>query len=222
MKNFKQHDVVMIATDKASILSKDRYGHLYLGNYPNNEIFNQHLYIKSDDVIKEGDWYLMWLINKYELMQCRDEHKADRCNNHPAIKNNCKKIIATTDSSLKECINKCINDWATDEDNTYILLSQIPQSFIEHYITEYNKGNVITKVMIEYEEYDVLNERDADGYPIQNYKLLINPDNTINIKPIKDSFSREEFLKLLEDYRSYAWKNGLSLIDKNKWINENL
>jgi len=48
-----------------------------------------HIYITSDDEIKEGDWYYSKEFNV--ILQCECDYIKDI---------NCKKIIATTDKSL--------------------------------------------------------------------------------------------------------------------------
>lgn len=106
------------------------------------------------------------------------------------LPNNSKKIIATTDTSLD--------------------LPSIPQQFIQYYIEEYNKGNVIDKAQVEY----------TDLYLSVNYtsSLMINTDNTINVKPIKDSWSRDEVMKLLLDFNN----DKPGIFDCNQWVKENL
>lgn len=59
-----------------------------------------HLYQAEKKDIEVGDWYLFWLFNGWELMQCKDEDEANRCNNHYIIAENCYKIVATTDKTL--------------------------------------------------------------------------------------------------------------------------
>jgi hypothetical protein len=133
----------------------------------------QHLYIINDDVIKVNNWYLA--TDKIE--QCFSKEEAND------LTSNCKKIIATTDNNLaipydgKTSISK---DW----DGRY--LPQIPQSFIEQYITEYNKGKIISDVLVEYTEL------------FGDKGILVDENNTINIKTVKDSFSREDMIK-------FAW-----------------
>jgi len=47
----------------------------------------------------------------------------------------------------------------------------------------------------------------------------VNSDNTINIKPIKDSWSREEVVHFLNQYRLFGHSD---LPGFNKWVEENL
>ncbi len=119
-------------------------------------------------------------------------------------KSYCFKIIATTDISLT----------ITNYNNgTWSYLPQPSQQFIKQYIEEYNKGNVITKVEVEYwcgETNCNCATRQQDCFRAkQNQVIKINPDNTINIKPIKDSWSREEVIELINK----AIKEGFYLSD---------
>jgi len=76
------------------------------------------------------------------------------------------------------------------------LLPQIPQQFIEQYITEYNKGNIGSEVVVEYESVEY-----ARNMPMIHQKYYVDElkltNNTINIKTVKDSFSREEVNALI-------------------------
>ena len=135
---------------------------------------SQHLYILSDEEAKEGDWQLS-----------NDKHIAIRTN---SFHESDKKIIATTDKSL------VIEGKAQSGDIAWRhSLPQPSQSFIEKFVEEYNKGNVITDVMVEYhaELYD-----GTETTAQLSRRLKINPDNTINIKPIKDSWSISEVKQL--------------------------
>ena len=104
----------------------------------------QHLYIISDDEIKEDDWFIG---DNISIKQCT-------LNNGGNINfkggwysgsTNCKKIIATTDTSL----NYETPFYGMDADNNFPTPSQ---QFITKYIEEYNKGNIIADVLVEYEQ----------------------------------------------------------------------
>lgn len=61
-------------------------------DFHNTDLQQYELYILSDEEIKEGDWQINHLTNKV----------SQRSNSFLEInKENCSKIIATTDSSLK-------------------------------------------------------------------------------------------------------------------------
>lgn len=205
-------------------------------DFDDDESF-QHLYLLSDEEIEEGDCYIHFNLNCNEY----SVHKADEhfnSDNNPNIIDNRsfvfpywdKKIIATTDNSLRidydyhmvrtsEETKKCYNK----------SLPLIPQSFIEHYISEFNKGNKIEKVMVEYEEFAPNNGINLnDGY---RKELKVLNDNIITIKQVKDSWSREELYELLRKafkvghdrgYSGYPNTDNWSKPEFEQWIQENL
>ncbi len=158
---------------------------------PNNDVYSvkQHLYIINDDVIKEGDW--CYIKNRVDgefidkVSKTTDKGIWTQNDNYYypyKVDSNtiCKKIIATTDKGLFKV-------------GEYNPLPQIPQSFIEQYITEYNKGSIISNVLVECEDIHLLPFNDG-RLPIWRKELPLKlTNNTINIKTVKDSFSREEY-----------------------------
>lgn len=194
---------------------------------PNVELFkHQHLYIISDDEIKEGDWFINDL-NQIKKCTSRDtEGYIDFEGGFNTKPSSCKKIIATTDSSLWRPSHKYASD--------VILLPQPSQQFIEKFIEEYNRGNVITDVLIEYElisneEYFGNTVNPDYDVPYFDEKLKINPkDNTITIKKVKDSWSREEVIEFgnkVKEYCKNGWKSDSLhrvFFEWDKWIEENL
>jgi len=225
MEQFKRVKVIMLPTENKinslkgykdnSLLFqfKERYRTIeaekpYVSNY--------HLYIISDDEIKEGDWFIS---EKYSKPIQYPKYGTEN-------QGNMKKIIATTDTSLT--IQDTLNQ------NKIHYLSQPSQQFIEKYIESYNKGEVITDVLVEYENnYDLHYYTPPGGIEccekINNWKLKINPkDSTITIKKVKDSWNKEE-LQPLKDYyehsKQFVRSNDYREQDVQKifkWIEENL
>ena len=81
-------------------------------------------------------------------------------------------------------------------------LPQIPLSFIDHYVSEYNKGNIIETVEVLYDE-EYIGSRGEYGeeqltHENYLYALKLNSSNEIYIKPVKISWNREEIIKLFE------------------------
>lgn len=180
MSTLKECKVVMLPTKDKSTIKKSKFTDK-LDYSPAMILIDehnwqpQHLYILSDDEIKEGDWYY-----KPDLNQI---FKAEYT---PGDKN-CKKIIATTDKSLKYALNDKRTIW-------HDTLPEPSQGFVKKYC---EKGG-IDKVMVEYEGYKVNGMIDE----ATSYRLKISVDNTITIKPIKNSWNREEVEALIWSYSS--------------------
>ena len=234
MKNEKKCKVLLLPTNKPSKL-----GNLatYQGkslakvikegvNLKNTTVQFWNLYIISDDEIKEGDWFINDL-NQIKKCTSRDtEGYIDFEGGFNTKPSSCKKIIATTDSSLWRPSHKYASD--------VILLPQPSQQFIEKFIEEYNRGNVITDVLIEYElisneEYFGNTINPDDDVPYFDERLKINSkDNTITIKKVKDSYSREEVIEFgnkVKEYCKDGWKEETLhrvFFEWDKWIEENL
>ena len=172
----------------------------------------QHLYITSDEEIKEGDWF--YYEAEKTIMQCTEHNfyfTPELIQNY----SNVYKIIATTDKYIT------IDGYDSSDEDSIVkcYLPQPSQQFIEKYIKEYNKGNVISDVEVEYDKatYDKWLENGAS--PVFD-SLKVNPDNTINIKQIKDSWSREEIGNILNDFFNDHTNCQNANIDK--WLEENL
>lgn len=183
-----------------------------------------HIYITSDEKIKEGDWILNFAFKEQDplLQKCMNNSEAWRWNNEPMFKYRSFKIIATTDTSLKVS-NDYNPEWL-------VPISQPSQEFINRYIEEYNKRNKIEDVLVEYELNIPENANKFPHFKVEvvrcvweeDYRLKINPkDNTITIRKVKDSWSREEVISLIKKYSKEAC--GQPWFDTDdKWIEENL
>ena len=248
MGTFKKGKVVMLPTNERVINTKEyqlllsnslfwtskieieRYdeGWFFLNNssnhnscaitIPNVDIFkHQHLYIILDDEIKLFDWVynnkeniVERITSKTKLIFVLEENKENQT---------FKKIIATTDTSLEP------RNLYGNSGLFKTILPQPSQQFIQKFVEEYNKGNIIEDVLVEYgKEY--VDEKDAYGYN----KLKINPkNNTITIKKAKDSWTREEVIELCRQaFIDGTYAGGFGPNEKTidseteKWIEENL
>jgi len=204
----------------------------------------QHLYVISNEEVKNNE-LPCWCINKNHdtLYQVQTDGT------------NWYKVIATT--NLEIAIEKdtlsipqrrgLTNHYPVERK----VLPQIPQSFISTYITEYNKGHIIENVEVEYndviicestENYDD-NDLFVNGQKIRSYshkfpevlqrdadtfkKVKVNPDNTINISIIKETWTREEVIALIHKYVDNSVTksptiNSIFHEQANEWINQNL
>jgi len=200
MEQFKRAKCILLNTKEKSIIGQEKITKELRFNSPRQNLDFKNLYIISDDEIKEGDWILS------------DSNVLTQSSNGFDAHDRFKKIIVTTDTSLKfRC--KCCNGTSIIEEEPCRTctsgytgnLPQPSQQFIEKYIEQYNKGNIITNVLVEYNIYD----DQCDGFSCgicncdSTTEKLINElkinqkDNTITIKKLKDSWDREEVIELL-------------------------
>lgn len=164
------------------------------------------MYVVSDDKPINNDWCI-------HLTTLNISQSNDKDNN---LTQGWKKIIATTDTSLFTLADCPVRGAAS---NIKYILPQPSQQFIEKYIESYNKGEIITDVLVEYEEYDPKGWFTKGKSLLPDILKVNSKDNTITIKKLKDSWNKEEVIKLIEDYS--VFDDG-TIFTRNKWINENL
>jgi hypothetical protein len=220
---YKKHPIVILSTkngDNAIISNNGKLGnyrkdYLYTQEYLNStNSSSHHLYILSEDKIKEGDWVLSLLTNNIIRVE------KDNINNLSTHKIYFKKIIATTNSLLTISKDSIGKSFISSIDNQNKLLPQIPESFIKYFIEQYNKGNIITDVNVEYIEPRGCFEGDyyqGNG----KFNLKVTSNNTITIKPIKERWSREEVIELIKKF-DIEERCGNGIFDIDKWIEQNL
>lgn len=179
----------------------------------------QHLYITTDEKIKEGDWIItshiedkkknprICKVNSLKLPFTRTTLNVQGfAYSDTVLIEDSRKIIATTNIKLKD-------------------VAQIPQEFIR----DYCRVGGIDEVLIKY-----VNSRTGGNSLSSNenglcdeWKLKIIPNNITTIHPIKDSWNREEISAILhkyeEDSRYYGRDSYYKGIDiAQDWIEENL
>ena len=181
MKQLRQ--VVMLPTKKASSIIKD-FNNKLIFNYNDTQSLRdgyqfQHLYITSDEEIKEGDGALHQLDSKViQIVEGLLDGDIRRFGY--------TKVIATT--------NKSIGISKDEFESKNWLLPQIPESFIKAFV---ESNGTIEEVLVEYEE--------IEGAMLNlNYKLKTRPDNTIIISQAK-TYTRDE----VEILCNSAYANGM-------------
>ena len=241
----KRCKVVILPTDKAenAILkfgTQLRYVDAYLTQEYIKDIgeTSHHLYIVPTDEevkknpklfeIKEGDWCLMFWdgIKEGELGKVMGNPQQYLPENGHTLNRNLRKIIATTDSVL-------ITPYIQPKDERVLSneekkgLPQPSKAFIEKYC----KVGGIDEIMVEYEEpVNPIKMRgsmssfvgaEAIRQTIFGLQPKVNSHNEIIIHPIKDSWTKEEIIKLIhkldDDLRIHLDPNELDI-----WIKENL
>ena len=231
IKMKKKCKIVMLSTN---ITSNTEVLHIESGGRMIR--FNSyHLYIISDDEIKEGDWCVTNL-NKMEKFNSPWKGEIEI-----SYKQETRKIIASTDSSLN--------------------LPNISEEFIKLYIEKYNSGNPIDEIEVEYEEFVIENgnskpfkitkyfinkcqmtgiKRNAveyfiDGGLIVRSSLLrdvaiisilkLDSNNCISIQNIKDSYTKEKVANKIREFRNALLievQKGIVSDFTEKWIEKNL
>lgn len=181
----------------------------------------QHLYFLSEDKIELNDWCILLddLGNVFSGPQ--------QWLGNGVLNSNLRKIITTTDTSL----------WLHDDTVPYPKTKQLPQpspQFIQKYVEQYNLGNIITKVMVEYEDCgtedkgNIGNLLHGENIPYQEpflmgHRLKVNfKDNTITITKIKDSWTREEVIQKLKAIDKHVKQYNHYFKGIDEWLKENL
>jgi len=217
----RKAQVVMLATKETiagNMLCIDKKSNnLHMINPDENFDIPQHLYFLYDEEIKEDDWCLIdnnvGISTGYQILKCDKSDSKNGWYYFGDMKTGrCKKIIATTNPEL---------NWIKDKYKIQAPLENLPRpsdKFIQKFIEEYNKGNIITEVMVEYEEYKIKGFAGGEGF-----QLKIAPDNTITIHPVEknsdllfdlifnvdyqDFKGNSEMGPYIGDFREYLKKN---------------
>lgn len=195
----KEHQIIMLPSESGVIMSEvgaydtdmvlitELPEHLRTSDRPHN-----HLYILSDEEIKEGDWFINLGSGGHPgvaIYKTNSENsKAINEFKFPEI----KKIIATTDLTL----NKLNNENKVDESWFRPIIPLIPQHIIEAYVKK-----PFDKVRVEYERQtnkgewkDVLLPSEwGDSNPT---RPKLNTDGTLAVSLVEEKmYSREEMIK---------------------------
>jgi hypothetical protein len=235
--------------DKNNLIERGfEYQHLYIISDDKIEAGDWVIYkdnfldgnVKTQEDFNAAKWNIKQCISKEEAAYT--ERAQFGRNNDNGICG-CYKVIATTDPELRS--DGLIEDPNNPKDNLLIRkgLPQPSQAFIEKYC----KVGGIDEVDVEYEYYyegskariiiqngnDPIIECDDEEFQVKlknlEYRLKISSDNTINIHPIKDTYTREEVEQLCNNamVQMSDWKNEITIthnlnILMSRWIKENL
>jgi hypothetical protein len=202
-KDYIELDVVLLpTTDKTKLWLNTISNQLHYDieeKVTHHQAVNQHIYFLSNKTPKEGDYWFdgTQIRNDYSL------HKIDRFD---------RKVEATTDSSLSEI----------PKGDTYTKwIPEIPQQFIEHFITEFNKGNIITKMKVEVKRKIIGTTSIPFGYEniySNDFELAINNVNN-EVIPLIDVLAETPFHK--PDFSHLKPKDIPNLaIELTKYIND--
>lgn len=209
-KFYKKCQVVMLPTEKAS--------NLFIGNisgqlnYHKDKVkdkttSNQHLYFLSDEKIEKGDWFIVNDVVHKCIGLNKISGDIESNNNLCYDITKCRKIIATTDKSLKT--------WTPElrgELDEYTYLPRPSNEFLQVYCKANGK---IDEVLVEIEAYK--NKFISPSLPYYDYRFKVSPDNTITIKPAKEKmYSKKEVIDILKDRESDS--HATNSLNINDWI----
>lgn len=157
----------------------------------------QHLYIISDDEIKEGNWFIgeTGIVKRANKIG-KNNAQIHTSDGYVYFKHKSKKIVATTDESLQNRVEW--TDKGTAKERSYQIegLPSIPESFIQTYIKTYNESKPITEVDLEMEEHqDYIWNDEGDTHSLS---IKTRPDNTVIIHQSK-IYSKEDIITFLCD-----------------------
>lgn len=190
-----------------------------------------HLYIATKDEIKDNDFVLHWMGSEHPagnfVFQCKKVNNNDKTHgifseDTDNLREHCFKIIATTDTSLN--IKHNCECGATTFEGCSECIESLPKpskSFVDKFISEYNKGNVITECLVEY-------DCDHLQMPQKVIDILkVDKDNEITIRKIKYSYTKDEVEKLAKSafmagYQVYTKQDVAPISIFDKWLKEEL
>jgi hypothetical protein len=243
MEHFNKAMVLMLPTSHSNIALTNSIKEYAIGSHRSDDYLQgggkwiyqsdmsgeckpQHLYIISNDEIKEGDWCLTGLKIVRQCNGFTYSQDGKTVNGYTFTDgtadtfSSCKKIIATTDTSLT------VNTYYEIEGNQKIQLTEPHQEFIEQYIKYYNNGNIITDVLVKYEKCShktCNNGCDSQMCRNKHHKPKINlKNNTITIKTINQK--GKHILKFVKDFISEFPNENLEYLQlrAESWIEQNL
>jgi len=226
-KQYQECDIVMLGTSKTNnlndiVLNSDKtklatLNPLTVGS--KQSYTNQHLYILSNDEIKEGDWVYN---KKHNWLKQVDKHYL------LLLDYNDKKIFATTDTSLETITSGTMKLKDGSYGFTTLKPFEIPTTLIQQYINAYNNRNVVEKCFVEVEEKFIENNEKyihssgAEGkYSTHTKQIKLNENNEISIllPTVEQNVKLKQLAELLEraDVRKYTCINkfGYSQLERD-------
>lgn len=227
----KTHKIVILASDSGNLyryknaLGMDRLMYSCFERKTSEVQQCYQLHAVSDDEVKVGDWY----INTYAKCNVKPQkhRKAKALINHKKDYRfkYCKKIIATTDPSLKEKI-PC-------NGSVYVFdLPQIPQSFMESYAKdpvdeieiEYHESNIVDGEIFSRDGLKQTGDVICNPYPVLK---VVNKEVVCSPKSSK-VFTKEEVERMVDRLADAIYPNPGGQYDQAKklfmanWKKDNL
>ena len=219
----KECKIVMLPTNEKShiyhIVNVDKLRYVTgihkedLEQFPNqSNTQNQHLYILSDDEIKEGDYLISITGN---ILKCNNPHRKE------IQLHSIGKIIATTDSflNLPQPSQAFIKKYCESNGEIDKVMVAYYQQYYHSINDEDNGTNSWTK--ISKEEFEIKSSK-RDYFDEFDFKewLKTNSKNEVSISPVKSSWTKEEVYDLVNKF-SFKYTK-LTSRETILWLEENL
>lgn len=216
MKQFQRSQVIMLPTEESNLSINRSYKEYKIGvevgkpyltysktfkyfkSITDNSCNPIHLYIISNAEIRKSEEHIWYYDNNFnKITKWRGESIT-------YVNRYFKKIIATTDNSLMTTISvPHVGGQSNRQMLDVVKIPQIPKTFIVKYIKKYNKGNIITDILVEYNTPVCTCNTFEDSFkccyssgedcikPFNNgdfyglYPKINSKDNTITIKKVE-------------------------------------
>ena len=206
----------------------------------------QHLYITSDESVIENDYIYNEVHKSIVLVDCKANADLANATNYRW------KVIATTNplltidydgkTPISENWNKSIPQIPQSFISLYIeeynkerKITEVEVEytrFVKGYFNSPNHSHVCSENWTSQGKKfyqccgNIYWENDMRDLKINEFSFLkINPDNTISIKPIKESWTREEVEELLDNLWDNIMDNKYSKVNSKEyenWVKKNL
>lgn len=212
-KYYRECSIVMLPTDKAEnciiqtlLTNKLAFNPTFLTqSYLKSGVRRSlHLYIISNEDIKEGDWvYRSDLDVVFQANLVTDSFitMLNLIGAEGVMIKYCKKIIATTDPELTIDKRHYIHALAPT-----LHLPCIPNDFITHYINGYNRGNVLNEAFVLHK--GIIQSTTYEGEMPESYELIVNEFNEITALILKQNYSTEDIVNIFSPMlnKEYIYK----------------
>jgi hypothetical protein len=211
----KKHEIVMLQSNKASILALNKeanrllHARNYLVTVFHGDIHHntQELYIlgTKEDKIEIKDWCLLFDDLGHLMSDIPRQYLGEKAEHY--LNSGLRKVIASTDESLG--------------------LPKVSEGFIKKFIEKYNAGDKIENIMVEYIQTGTgwLNDNDEMLFFNNREVPKVDINNTITIKPVKDTFSKNDLKKAYCDgwyaIHNKVLKSDIEDITFEEWFNQN-
>lgn len=161
--------------------------------------FNQHLYLLSDEDIKENDFYISYAVNRRQDLTRTIKICSNKNYENPEVLRVENKIHFAGHRKIIATTNKKITIDHYDSDSYGIPQKLNLPSFEKDFLKIYCALDGIDKVLVEYRNFSHWEDAEVFEKYVSDIRLYKSSDNFINIKTTKTNYSREEVLQMMHE-----------------------